>query len=312
MVRPVTTPVGRLPLVGLLVFAVLAVACTSTRPASPTPSPTPGVPLTQAELKVRLVEAFGPLWFCDPDFFPVARADEAALAKQHFSDVQADSEALAAILAATGLPGGNLTDDQKLAVYRYWKQLRAIVLDPAEVAGIYQFDYLNMPAPNASVGRRTTGTIDAEGAITVEQQAPAGQPNCPICLARGTRIATPDGQVAIEDVRVGTHVWSIDGSGRRFVATVLLVGRTRVPATHEVVRLVLDDGRILRASPGHPLPDGRALGTIRPGDRVDGASVVSATREAYDGGFTFDLVPDGPTGFYIADGVPLASTLVRR
>ena len=203
-------------------------------------------------------------------------------------------------------------DDQQLEVYRYWKQLRAIVLDPAEVAGIYRFDYLNMPAPNASVGRRTTGTIDAEGAITIEDQAPAGQPNCPICLARGTRIATPVGEVAVEDIRVGASVWSIDGSGRRSVATVRSIGRTPVPATHEVVRLVLDDGRVLRASPGHPLPDGRALGTIRSGDRVDGATVVSATLEAYDGGFTFDLLPDGPTGIYIADGVPLASTLSRR
>jgi hypothetical protein len=36
---------------------------------------------------------------------------------------------------------------------------------------------------------------------------------------------------------------------------------------------------------------------------------VSATLEPYDGGFTFDLLPDGPTGVYIADGVQLGSTL---
>ena len=60
------------------------------------------------------------------------------------------------------------------------------------------------------------------------------------------------------------------------------------------------------------MSDGRLLGAVRPGDRVDGATVVGATLERYDGGFTFDLLPDGPTGSYIADGVPLESTLTGR
>ena len=87
------------------------------------------------------------------------------------------------------------------------------------------------------------------------------------------------------------------------------VGQTPVPATHRVVRLVLDDGRVVRASPGHPLADGRLLGDVRAGDRVDGATVVSATLERYDGGSTFDLLTASTTGNYIADGIPLGSTL---
>ena len=105
---------------------------------------------------------------------------------------------------------------------------------------------------------------------------------------------------------------AIDSAGERFVATVLRVGRTPVPATHEVVRLILADGRVVRASPRHPLPDGRLLGDLRAGDDVDGALVTSAGLEPYDGGFTFDLLPSGPTGIYIADGVPLGSTLAGR
>jgi hypothetical protein len=290
-----------------LVVVALVASCASSQPSSP--SPTTGPPLTTPELKYRLVDELGPLWFCDPDFYPVARADEMDLARQHFGEVQGDRVAFAAIVAHLGLGAQTtFTDDQKLAIYRAWKQLRAIDLEPT-AAGTFQFDYLNMPSPGASEGRRTAGTIDQHGAITIEQQAPAGQPPCPICLARGTRIATPNGEVAIEDVRVGMQVWSIDEGGERFVALVALVGRTPVPATHEVVRLVLDDGRVVRASPGHPLADGRRLGTIRAGDLVDGAGVVSATLEPYVGGSTFDLLPSGPTGIYLADGVPLGSTL---
>lgn len=122
-------------------------------------------------------------------------------------------------------------------------------------------------------------------------------------------IATPDGEVAIEDVRVGVRVWSIDEGGRRIVANVVRIAQTLVPATHQVVRLVLDDDRTLRASPGHPLADGRLLANVGVGDRVDGAFVVSATLEPYGGGSTFDLLPDSATGAYVADGVPLGSTL---
>jgi len=262
-----------------------------------------------AELRYRLIDRFGQPWYCDRDFYPVAVADEADLAVQRFGEVQADVEAFTEIVAHLGLTGaGNFTADQKLAIYRAWKQLKSIALDPVG-NGNYRFDYLNMPPPGASEGRRTAGVIDARGSINVEQQAPAGEPICPICLARGTQIATPDGDVSVEAIRIGTHVWSIDRTGRRVVATVVRIGQTPVPTSHQVVRLVLDDGRFVVASPGHPLSDGRVLGAIRAGDRVDGANVTSATIEAYDGGSTFDLLPDGPTGVYLANGVPLRSTL---
>jgi hypothetical protein len=294
----------------LMLLAIVVAGCSATGPSSPPlPSPSPRPALTIAELRFRLIDELGPLWYCDRDFYPVARDDEAALAIPRFGEVQADREAFAAILAHLGLPeGAAFSADQKLAIYRAWKELNAIVLDPVG-DGSYRFDYLNMPAPGASDGRRTAGTIDSGGSIAIEQQQPASAPNCPICLARGTRIATPGGDVAIEDIRVGMRVWLIDEAGRRVVETVLRIGQTPVPDTHEVVRLVLDDGRVVRASPGHPLADGRRLGTIRAGDRVAGATVVSANLERYEGGFTFDLLPSGPTGVYVADGVPLGSTL---
>jgi hypothetical protein len=300
---------SRTRLFPLLVLVAIAASCTSGQPSSPTP--TPGPPLTSAELKLSLTDQLGPLWYCDPDFWPIARRDEAEAAKERFAEVQANQDAFDAITAHLGIADDAPTDDQKLAIYRLWKQLNAIILEPAD-GGTFRFDYLNMPLPGASEGRRTTGTIDEHGALTIEQQAPAGEPPCPICLARGTRIAAPDGDVPIEDVSVGMAVWSVDGAGRRFVATVTVVGRTPVPATHEVVRIVLDDGRVVRASPGHPLADGRRLGAIRAADRVDGATVVRATLETYGGGFTYDLLPDGPTGTYIADGIPLGTTLSRR
>jgi hypothetical protein len=106
-------------------------------------------------------------------------------------------------------------------------------------------------------------------------------------------------------------VWTTDRAGQRTVGRVVAVGSTPVPTTHRVVHLVLSDGRTVDVSPGHRLPDGRRLGDLRPGDPVDGATVVSAALEAYDGGATFDLLPSGPTGTYWANGIRLASTLAN-
>src|SRR5207248_149302 len=92
-----------------------------TPTVSPTPSPAPGG-LTYAQLEYRLVDRFGRLLFCDPDYYPVARADEQALAHERLPGIQQDAPTFSAILAHLGIaPAGTYTSDQELAIYRDWK-----------------------------------------------------------------------------------------------------------------------------------------------------------------------------------------------
>jgi hypothetical protein len=135
-----------------------------------------------------------------------------------------------------------------------------------------------------------------------EFEPPPG--GCPICLAAGTRIATPDGDVAVEDVRVGMVVWSLR-DGERVAAPVEEVGRAAAVG-HAVVDLRLEDGRALHVSPGHPLLDGRPVGLLRAGDMVDGSRIASAALIPYEASHTYDLrAGDG----YWANGIPMGSTL---
>ena len=273
---------------------------------TPSPSPAPGG-LTQAQLKYRLIDQFGRLLFCDPDYYPIARADEQSLAEQRFPDIQKDAPTFSAILSHLGIaPASSYTSDQKLAIYRDWKMLNALRLD--QQGGSFHFVAIFGDASQRQ-GSRVDGTIDPFGRITVTSQTPSGPPPCPICLARGTRIATPSGDVAVEDLRIGDVVWSVDGRGARVAAALTLVGSTPVPPTHEVVRLRLDDGRVVLVSPGHPTADGRRVGDLAAGDVIDGARVVSAERVAYGGGATFDVLPSTASGAYWANGVLLGSTL---
>ena len=287
---------------------VTAVAGTTPGPISE-PTPLASVPpLDRVDLRYRLVDQLGRPLFCDPDFYPVARADEALLAQQHLAAIRADAPTYAAIVAHLGIdPSAAPTPDQVLAIYRDWKMLRALLLTDA--GGRFGFDYIAAAGSSGETGFHVVGTIDPGGTIAVERHDPSGPPPCPICLARGTRIATPDGERRVEDLRPGMTVWTTDEAGERVAGAVVAIGSTPVPATHEVVHLVLSDGRTVDVSPGHRLPDGRRLGDLRPGDPVDGATVVSAALKAYDGGATFDLLPSGPTGTYWANGVLLASTL---
>ncbi len=277
--------------------------------ASPGAAPTPGPARSLPDLKFALIDAYGPLWYCDPDFYPIQRVDELDSAKSRWPEVQAETEAFRAIVLRLGLEAvTSFSDQQKLAVYQAWKVLQAIALDSTG-NDTYRFDYLAQPATSAQRGTRTAGTITNRGVITIEQQGPADAPMCPICLAKGTRIETPSGGVAVEDVRIGDPVWTVDASGALTPAVVIALGSTVAPIEHHVVRLVLADGRTATASPGHPLADGRRFGDLRPGDAVEGSTVRSADLIPYRDGRTYDLVVSGATGIYLVDGIELRSTL---
>ncbi len=289
-------------LLAALVIAFAAASC-AVPLGAPTPAPSP---LPAAALKERVMGAAGRIWFCDRDFYPIAREDEKAVAVRRFDEVRADPQTFAVLLTQLGIaPSASYTDDDKLALYREWKALDALALQP--LGDAYGFAYLAQRSDGA--GERVEGRVQPDGAVVILHREPSGPPNCPICLARGTRIATPSGERTVEDLRIGDVVWTLDASGSRVAAPLILVGRTPVPPTHLVVRLELADGRVVRVSPGHPTADGRRVAGLRAGDLLDGARIVSADRVGYDGGATYDVLPAGATGVYWANGIPLGSTL---
>lgn len=299
----------------VLALALTLAACGSGGLASPTPTPTPPTPtpsgspltLTVPQLKYRVMDQLGRPWFCDPDFYPVGRGDEGQRAQEKLPEIQKDADTFAAIVAHLKLsPAPPYTADQQLAIYREWKTLNVLKLEPT-TTNVWGFAYLAMK--NVGGGERVEGRVLADGSVTVLTRQQAGPPQCPICLALGTRIATPRGGVAVEDLRVGDIVWTANATGARIAAPLVAVGSTPVPVTHQVVRLALEDGRLLYVSPGHPTADGRRVGDLLAGDRVDGARIASAQRVAYGGGATYDILPAGATGTYWANGVSLGSTL---
>src|SRR5207248_8391082 len=114
---------------------------------------------------------------------------------------------------------------------------------------------------------------------------------CPRCLAGDARIDTPDGFIRVKDLRKGMLVWTADPSGVRRQAVLVATIERRVPLEHEMTHLVLSDGRELFVAAGHPTVDGRPVGSLAHGDRLDNASVVRAERVRYHEAATYDILP---------------------
>ena len=275
-------------------------------PASPTALPTlASASLTPTELKYRLLTRFADFFYCDPDYYPIARDDEAQVAVDIFPQLQNNQEEFHAVLEQLALVGMNsFTDQQKLLIYREHKKLAALQFDL--VGGQYHFQLTTGGEGKAS--QNIQGVIDGSGRITIQQQTP-GFATCPICLAAHTRIDTPDGPLPVEQIKPGDLVWTLSEAGTRAAAPVLKVARVPVSAGHVLIHLRLEDGRELWASPGHPTADGRVLAELRRGEMLDGSLILLAERVPYDGAATYDLLPAGPTGFYWAGGILMGSTL---
>jgi hypothetical protein len=98
-------------------------------------------------------------------------------------------------------------------------------------------------------------------------------------------------------------------AGERVAATISRTSRVPVPVNHQVIHVILSDGREFWASPGHPTAEKRTLGELRVNDLLDGTRVIVVERVLYSGTATYDLRPSGITGFYWANGILMGSTL---
>ena len=277
-----------------------------TPPPAPTSTPIPPLPsgLSPTELKYRVLDQYPAFFFCDPDYYPVARDDELSLAKQRFPQIQSDAELFHALLAHNHLSGlTTFTDDQILTIYRDYKKLNAVIFQ--KMGDVYQFDIRIGPEGQ---GDAIVGAIDGAGAIAEQQRSPTIT-TCPICLAKGTLIDAPRGPLAVEEMRVGMPVWTAALNGDRVEGVVLKVVSVFVPSDHRVAHLKLADGRELFASPAHPTADGRTLSDLLPGALLDGSRIIQIEQTNYRGAATYDILPSGPTGFYWANGILVGSTL---
>ena len=284
----------------------LAVACGSA--AGTGGGGAVGSPLTIDQLKFRVMDTVGVPLFCDPDYYPLARAGgEESSADTYYPQIKADAELYSAIVVHEHLPSGELNEADKLTLYQAFKRLRALIL--TQNGDSYTF-VIHVQSQGAQTAvELVDGSIRVDGVITVSSRKPSGRPPCPICLAAATLIATPGGNIRVTDIKAGMLAWTAAADGTRVAVPVVEVGSMAVPSSHLMVHVRLADGRELLASPGHRTADGRPLGSLAVGDELDGSRITLWELVPYAGARTYDLLPAGPNGTYWANGILLSSTL---
>jgi len=136
------------------------------------------------------------------------------------------------------------------------------------------------------------------------------QSNLPVpCLSFAALISTPYGDIPVTELKPGMPVYTINKEGSKVIEPVELVSKASVSRHHTICRLILDDGRELLVSGGHPMSSGFEMERLHPGETFDGAEIQSVEKVPYAAGFTYDLLPAGDTGCYWANGILLGSTL---
>ena len=280
---------------------------TTTIPTSTTATTLPSV-YSQYQLEYRLYSEFPNVFWCDPDFYPVARVgQEQQNAIAQYLTIRSNQSEFSAILQQLNLPDKtDYTDSEKLLIYKEHKKLiYAVQMTAAD--GTYNYDL----RVGEGQGERIQGTIKTSGEIQITSREPSIN-TCPICLVQGTLIDTPQGQIPVEQLVKGMTVWTQDDSGKRIAMEIVETAVTPVPLDFQAVRIKLDDGRTVTASGQHPTAAGRAIADYQIGDMLDGARVVSTSYITYTGGKTYDLLPAGTTGLYWANGILLGSTLKSK
>jgi hypothetical protein len=283
----------------ITVILLASTACNNGGGSSSTSVPV----YSQYQLAYRVLQAYPDYFWCDPDYYPIAR-DEQTPALEQYPVIRDNIAEFEAILEQTGLVNKtDYSDQEKLTIYQEHKKINYAV-SLTSSGDIYNF----IIRVGKDQGKSIQGTITSSGLIEVFKEESSFN-TCPICLTSGTLISTPLGEIKVEQLKTGMLVWTQNESGERVASPILKTSSTRVPASFRAVQVNLADGRMVTASPGHPSADNILLGDYKVGDILDGSKVVSLDNFDYNGGFTYDLLPSEPGGLYWANGILLKSTL---
>ncbi len=132
------------------------------------------------------------------------------------------------------------------------------------------------------------------------------------CLPGNSIISTPNGSVPIENLESGELVWTIDKFGHRIQAVIIQKTKRVVSKDHKMAHIVLEDGRKLIVSPGHPTIDNKKIGSLVKGQILDKSQIVSVKIMPYKEKYTYDILPSGDTGGYWVNNILIGSTLSNQ
>ena len=145
------------------------------------------------------------------------------------------------------------------------------------------------------------------------------------CMPNTIRILTSQGEKQIDNIQIGDSVYTFNNNDGKILAPIIQVNKIPVHCGYTMIKITLENGKSIQASLNHPIPIERNYASssgnqyevllfsdIKKGDHIGNSIVVSIEFVNYNGGFTYDILPAGESGYYWADGVLVGSTLFQN
>ena len=136
--------------------------------------------------------------------------------------------------------------------------------------------------------------------------------SCGSCLSPYTLISTPKGQVKVKNLKVGDVVYTQTKAGKKISMPIIKKSKVKVTSLHKMVYLNFSNGNDLIASPDHPATRAKKIRELFPSEAYDQTKINSVSLINYDHSHTYDILPDGDTGYYWANNILIGSTLTPQ
>lgn len=133
--------------------------------------------------------------------------------------------------------------------------------------------------------------------------------SCGSCLSPFTLISTPKGQIKVIDLKVGDMVYTQNKAGKKISTPIIEKSKVKVTSLHKMVYLNFNNGSDLIVSPDHPATGTQKIRELFPDETYDQTKISSVSLIDYDHNHTYDILPDGDTGYYWANNILIGSTL---
>lgn len=130
------------------------------------------------------------------------------------------------------------------------------------------------------------------------------------CLTSACKIRTIHGYREVEELTIGDSIATIDNGDTIFLPIIQTNKIAVEQEKHIICNIEFLNGIKISVSSEHPASDYKSeIGSLKPGDILNGLVVTSIEKTINKEKFTYDILPAGSTGTYWVNGVLLGSTL---
>jgi hypothetical protein len=207
--------------------------------------------------------------------------------------------------------------DKKCYLNKCWAEKKGVQIRKGgykkkyyKKADVYTWNIEDVCIPSAKEQPTLTDLGDGTLLYKYSDREFRGTPNRCKCLPPSTLITTPNGDVAIHQLKENDIVLTTNLKGEAVEAPIKITNKVLVSEVHSMIVFELADGRKLQVTAEHPSAIvSKSIDQYCIGEEIDGSVIIQKSVVIYNEEYTYDILPAGETGYYWANGILIGSTL---